>query len=181
MNSIQNEWYYRTGFKKQQFSGALVYMKHMHNWLWNSAEVKSPWKANGVVLLLGCFNDSGRVATHTGVGEHIFFSQEYRRHMMTKKIVMKNRVPTHKPGLTQLQLLQFTIKGATWSKLLSLALGKTSELTKVSFFLPLIPIWGESKQYHRQFEETKRVSGPVSLSQHDSPYWPWLCELLLST
>lgn len=86
-----------------------------------------------------------------------------------------------KPGLTQLQLLQFTIEGATWSKLLSLALGKTSELTKVSFFLPLVPIRGESKQYHRQFEGTKRVSEPVSLSQHDSPYWPWLCEPLLST
>lgn len=44
---------------------------------------------------------------------------------MTKKIVVKNRVPTHKPGLPQLQLLQFTIKGATCLKLLSLALGKT--------------------------------------------------------
>lgn len=60
--------------------------------------------------------------------------------MLTKKIVVKNRVPTQKPGLTELQLLQFAIKGTTWSKLLALALGKTSELTKVSFSLPLVPI-----------------------------------------
>lgn len=60
--------------------------------------------------------------------------------MLTQKIVVKNRVPTQKPRLIQLQLLQFTIKGATWSKLLSLALGKTTELTKVSFFLPLVLI-----------------------------------------
>jgi len=44
--------------------------------------------------------------------------------MLTKKIVVENRIPTHKLGLTQWQPLQLTIKGATQSKLLSLALGK---------------------------------------------------------
>lgn len=92
----------------------------MHKWLSNSAEVKSLWKANGVLfLLLGCFNYSGRVATQTGTGEHRFVSQKYRRHMLTKKIVVENKLV-----LTQSQPLQLTTKGATWSKVLSLALGK---------------------------------------------------------
>lgn len=128
----------------------------MCNWLWNSAEVKPPWKANGVVLLLGCFTSSGRVPTLEQESTH-FFSQEYRTHMLTKKIVVKSSYK--KPGLTKLHLLQFTIKGTTWSKLLSVALGKTSALKKVSFFLPLVPIQGESEQHHRQLEGTKRVSG----------------------
>lgn len=133
----------------------------MHKWLSNPAEVRSPWKANHVFLLLGCSNYSGMVATHTGTGEHIFVSQEHRRHMLTKKIVVENKIPTHKLGLTQLQPLQLTIKDATRSKLWSLALGKCYKLTKVSFFLPLVPIRGEGKQYHKQFKGTKKVSGPV--------------------
>lgn len=90
----------------------------MHKWLSNSAEVQSPRKANGVFLLLGCFNCSGRVAIHAGTREYVFVPPEYRKHMLPKKI------PVHKLGLTQLQHLELTNKGATQSKLLSLLLEK---------------------------------------------------------
>lgn len=154
----------------------------MHNWLWNSAELKSPWKANGVVLLLGCFTDSGRVATHTGAGEQIFFSQEYRRHLLTRKQLWRTKFLHKNQGSPNCSSWKSQLKAPHDQSYCHWIWGKRQNfVTKVSFFLPLVPIRGESKQYHRQFEGTKRVSRPVSLSQHDSPCWPWLCELLLST